>query len=427
MLGLAELESLYGADKVRPVAEKVAVVDVDPCLLAFDRLGGSVKFCKILTTLETANWKEIEKFLVQVSPGQSQQMPEGKMRLGLSVIGLPVNPKQLEASGLTLKKAIKKTGRNVRLVPNKAAELNTAQILHNQLTGPTGWDLVFIRDGQKTIIAQTVKVQDIESYAKRDRERPKRDARVGMLPPKLAQIIINLAVGELPEEKLENICDIPADEPIPRRLLNKTVLDPFCGTGVILQEALLMGYDIYGSDLEERMIDYSSQNLEWLKKLSDFDEQERLETGDATTHQWRSQIDFVASETYLGRPFTNAPSTEILSQTIADCNLIIKKFLRNIHGQLEPGTRLCLAVPAWHLSSRPDTSRHPEFISGSHSDSTRSRIKPGMTQWKFLPLIDQIDDLGYNRVSFEHAGNDQLIYYRSDQIVARQLLVITRK
>ncbi len=394
-LGLAELESLYGASKIRAVGDKVAVVDVEPCLLAFDRLGGSVKFCKILTTLETTNWKEIEKFLVQVSPAQSQQMPEGKMRLGLSAINMKIDVKQLETTGLTLKKAIRKTGRNVRLIPNKSAELNAAQILHNQLTGPTGWDLVFIRDGQKTIIAQTVKVQDIESYTKRDRGRPKRDAKVGMLPPKLAQTIINLAAGQLPEDKLQNICDIPAGEPIPRRLLGQTVLDPFCGTGVILQEALLMGYDVCGTDLEQRMIDYSKQNLDWLNVA-----EARLETADATSHQWPEPIDFVASETYLGRPFTSPPGPEILEQTISDCNLIIKKFLRNIHGQLQPGARLCLAVPAWQTT---------------------------LGQFKHLPLIDQISDLGYNRISFEHAGDDQLIYYRPDQIVARQLIVITRK
>jgi tRNA G10 N-methylase Trm11 len=399
-LGLAELESLYGGAKIRPIGEKVAVVDVDPCLLAFDRLGGSVKFCKILTTLETTDWKKIEKFLAEVGPGHSQTMPEGKMRLGFSVVGFEISLKHLEASGLALKKAIKKTGRNVRLVPNKAPELNTAQVVHNQLTGPTGWELVFIRDGtNKTIIAQTVKVQDIDAYTKRDRERPKRDTRVGMLPPKLAQIIINLAVGQLPEDKLESICDIPAGEPIPRKLLGQTVLDPFCGTGVVLQEALLMGYDVYGSDSEQRMVDYSAENLDWLKKLYDFDENEQLETGDATDHHWQS-LDFVASETYLGRPLTSLPDAEVLAQNASDCNLIIKKFLHNIHEQIKPGTRLCLAVPAWQ--TRRD-------------------------QFKSLPLIDQIEDLGYNRVSFEHLGNEDLIYYRPDQIVARQLLVITRK
>jgi tRNA (guanine10-N2)-dimethyltransferase len=289
----------------------------------------------------------------------------------------------------------------VRLVPNKEPELNSAQVLHNQLTGPTGWELVFIRSGEQTIVAQTVKVQDIEAYTRRDRQRPKRDAKVGMLPPKLAQILINLAAGQLPEDKLESICDIPAGQPIPRPILDQTVLDPFCGTGVILQEALLMGYGIYGSDLEPRMVDYSTQNLEWLNGLYALpDTDYRLEAADATGASWSQPFDFVAAETYLGRPFTTRPTPEILAQTISDCNLIIKKFLRNIHGQIKPDTRLCLAVPAWQTG-------------------------PG--RFKHLPLIDQIGDLGYNRVSFEHVRDEDLLYYRAGQITARQLIIITRK
>lgn len=400
-LGLAELESLYGADKLRLVGEQAVIVDVDPCLLAFDRLGGSTKFCKVLTELDTTNWKEIEKFLLQVAPGHSEKMPEGKMQLGLSVIGIEVSLKQLEATGLTIKKAVRRTGRSVRLVPNKAPELNAAQVIHNKLTGPTGWELVFIKNGKKTVIAQTVKVQDIESYTRRDRERPMRDAKVGMLPPKLAQILINLGADKLSEETLQNICDIPADQAIPRPMLEQTVLDPFCGTGVLLQEAALMGYHSYGSDLEPRMVQYSEENLNWLSrqyKLSPVCC--RVEQGDATDYQWKQPIDFIAAETYLGRPFTRQPDNEILAQTASETNLILKKFLQNIQPQLKPGTRLALAVPAWQI--RPN-------------------------QFKDLPLIDSLSDLGYNRVSFEHAGDDQLIYYRPDQIVARRLIVITRK
>lgn len=402
-LGIAELESIYGANKLQRVGKKAVIVDVDPCLLAFDRLGGSVKFCKLLAEIEATDWRGVEKFLLQVSPAQSQKMPEGKMLLGLSALGFDIEPAQLKATGLKLKKAIQKTGRSVRVIPNKSPELNTAQVLHNRLTTPNGWELYLVRDGAKTLVAQTVKVQDIEAYTLRDRGRPKRDARVGMLPPKLAQILINLATGKLPPEQLQNICEIPAGQPIPKNLLNKNLLDPFCGTGVVLQEALLMGYNAYGSDLDQRMVDYSTFNItNWLRDTYDFAADTDIRKADATTDGWNElpQIDFVASETYLGRPFTTRPGAEILNQTVSECNLIIKKFLKNIHGRIKPGVRLCLAVPAW-------------------------QFQPG--SFKYLPLIDQISDLGYNRVSFEQVRDEDLVYYREDQVVARQLLVITRK
>src|SRR6202012_2915276 len=136
------------------------------------------------------------------------------------------------------------------LIPNQSAALNSAQVLHNHLTGPTGFELVLIRQGNQTIFAQTTDEQDIESYTIRDRGRPRRDARVGMLPPKLAQIIINLAGRHLP---LDTTIDytLPYNQhPVQTRLL-----DPFGGTGVLLQEAMLLGYAVQGTDIEQRMID----------------------------------------------------------------------------------------------------------------------------------------------------------------------------
>jgi SAM-dependent methyltransferase len=400
-LGLAELESIYGKDKLERVNDKTVIVDVDPCLLAFNRLGGSIKFCKILSTLQTNEWNVVEKFLIDAVPKQSMSMPEGKMKLGLSLIGYKRSPKAIMASGLKLKKAIQATGRSVRLIPNKESELNSAQVIHNGLCSPTGWELVLINDSTKTIIAQTVMVQDIESYTKRDRFRPKRDAKVGMLPPKLAQIIINLAVGLLPEDKLESICDIPEDKPIPQPILNQTILDPFCGTGVVLQEALLMGYGVCGSDLEPRMVDYTKENLVWLNDVYGLDNREnKVEVLDATKAIWSEEFNFIASELFLGQPLSTVPQSEKLNDVVNEANLVVKDFLANLSSQIKSGSRLCIAVPAWQISQNT---------------------------FKHLPLIDQISDLGYNRLSFEHSGSDKLIYYRSDQIVARELLVLTRK
>lgn len=381
-LGLAELESLYGADNVSVVAPGAAGLALPSSEIDFNRLGGSTRLCKVLAELPGTDWKKVESYLLKTVPEHLQYLPEGKLKLGLSAIGIAVSPGKLIASGLTLKKVIRKAGRSVRLVPNQEAELSTAQVLHNGLTGDLGWELVAIATtGKTTLLCQTVTVQDIDSYTVRDRGRPRRDARVGMLPPKLAQIILNLAAGQ-------------------NSSVSATVLDPFCGTGVVLQEALLMGYTVYGTDLEKRMIEYSKENLEWFRSGQSIAGSSRLEVGDATDHQWQQPIDVVVAETYLGRPFTERPSAGMVAQTLNEVNLILKKFLKNLHGQLQPGTRLCLAVPAWQTA--PDRFEH-------------------------LPLIDQLDDLGYNRMSFEHVRSEQLLYYREDQTVARQLLVLTRK
>lgn len=405
-LGIAELESLYGGTAVTPV-DQAALLDYDPCVVDFERLGGAIKLCKVLTTLDTVNWRDMEAFLIKAAPDQAAKMPEGKMHLGLSVYGLNVPPKQLLATGLKLKKAIQSAStRSVRLVPNKTSELNTAQIIHHRLTGTNGWELVLVRDDTRTIIAQTVRVHDIDRYSERDFGRPKRDARIGMLPPKLAQLLINLATG--PDEfaaikdQLEvGTCLSETDEAKMRaERRHLTVLDPFCGTGVVLQEAVLMGYNASGSDLEPRMIDYSRQNLEWLGSRYSITPTYQLTPGDATIAQWPQPISLVASETYLGRPFTDTPPPEILAQTVSECNVILKKFLQNIYPQLTSGTRLCLAVPAWQTKPR---------------------------EFRHLSLVDQIAELGYNRVRFEHVRDADLLYYRPDQFVARELLVLTRK
>lgn len=381
-IGIAELESLLGAEHITPVAGFAVISDIAPEHIDFARIGSSIRMAKILAPLETVAWPAIAKHLAEKLAYHLDYLPlEGKLKLGLSVFGIPITPQHLFRSGLELKKVCKKAGRSVRLVPNTEPALSSAAVLHNQLTGELGWEALLVKDGNKTWLAQTVAVQDITAYAHRDQGRPKRDARVGMLPPKLAQTIVNLGTGMLS----------PADETV--------VLDPFCGTGVILQEALLMGYGAYGTDLEPRMIDYSQINLDWLT-IHGKETTPVLEVGDATTHKWEHPFSVVASETYLGRPLTAWPNSETLREIIGTCNVIIEKFLKNMAWQTKPGQRLCLAVPAWRGPN--DKLYH-------------------------LPLLDRIEEIGYNRVRFEHVRDETLVYFRPEQLVARELLVITRK
>ncbi len=381
-LGLAELESLCGAEAVQSFGDQCALVSSE-APVNFDRLGGSTKQASVLLEVPSTDWKRIEKELLALVRSSAFTLPSsGKFHLGLSAIGIRLTPAKLGALGLTLKKIVRsRHDSSVRLVPNNSLELSTAQVYHSHLADEHGAELLIATDGQKTVIARTIAVQDIDSYTLRDRGRPMRDARVGMLPPKLAQIIVNLASSQHASR-------------------SEVLLDPFCGTGVTLQEALLMGYSTYGTDLEPRMVTYSRENIDWLtgKYELSIDQSCTIEEGDATLYTWSQPIHVVAGETYLGLPFTKMPDHRTLEQNVSDVNTILRKFLANLRPQLTTGTRLCLAVPAWQ--TRPHAFRH-------------------------LPLVDSLEEIGYNRVEFERVSSQDLIYYRDDQIVARQLLVLT--
>ena len=246
------------------------------------------------------------------------------------------------------------------------------------------------QDG-RVIVAESVGAQNISALAARDQARPRTDAFVGMLPPKLARMMVNMA-GPLVQPS-------PATKhSAPRPVL----LDPFCGTGTVLQEALLLGYDVCGSDLNPKMVSYTSENLAWLQRRSAAATPGAVHSvtqADATTYQWADaqQFSAVVCETYLGQPFSAPPAPAKLSAVRTTCNHIISHFLTNLRPQLRSGTPLVIAVPAWRGSDG---------------------------QFTHLPLIAQLEQLGYQCRPFQHVRPADLCYYRENQVVARELLVM---
>ena len=336
-----------------------------------------------------------------------QGLPEGKITLGVSDYSMKATRKSASQEALKIKKILVRHGRSVRVVENKDAVLSTATSLHNGLGGanPRKVELIKLDDAWYRVVG----VQNIEAYARRDQARPARDAKVGMLPPKLAQILINLC-GPL--------------EP------GATVLDPFCGTGVVLQEALLMGYRAYGTDISERMVNYANQNLNWLRnieianiekhkgkifdfaaegakrcdKISDLSHRGAFEIcdfdisqGDATSLKWQQPIDAVACEGYLGKPFSQIPSEMALKEQKQECGAIVGGFLKNLAGQIKSGIPVVMAVPAW--------------------------LRPN-GKYERLSIIDEIEDMGYN---VNNKTREGLLYHREAQVVARDILILRKK
>lgn len=376
-IGMAELERIYGADATAWHGSHAATVNCDK--LNISNLGGSLKAGLVIAEAK-GDWQTVSRQIVQYYTDKWQQH-DGKITLGISVYDLTVNPREVQKTGIVLKQNLKKHGVSLRIIPNKEPALNTAASHHNKLgLSPNKVEILVVADRKNIIVAESVGAQNISAYAARDQERPKRDAFVGMLPPKLAQIMVNLATQGSSDQL--------------------TVLDPFCGTGVVLQEALIAGYNVYGSDLSDKMIDYSNINIDWIKQKYHLEASSRIHQGDAMTTKWQAPIDAIVCEGYLGQPFSAPPSPAKLREVRGNCNHIISSFLKNLAQQISTDTPVCLAVPAWRDAS--------------------GRLS-------HLDLTSQLDSLGYQRVDLQHIDQRDLVYFREDQVVARELLILRKK
>ncbi|MFZ2836128.1 MAG: methyltransferase domain-containing protein [Candidatus Saccharimonadales bacterium] len=376
-LGMAELERLYGEEATSWFSDVSAKIAIDDGF-SIEKLGGVQKAGQVVIELPSGDWRRVSMKIVQAYTHAWSGF-EGKITLGISAYGFDVSPREIQQTGIILKQKLKKANVSLRMIPNSDTALNTATSHHNKLglsNNKVELLVVRARNG-RVIIAESTGAQNITAYTKRDQERPKRDAFVGMLPPKLAQIMINLA------------------DPTP----HSRVLDPFCGTGVVLQEAALLGHSVYGTDLSEKMIRYSKENLDWLKETHRTTFEYDLHEGDAMDTSWQGPIDAVVGETYLGQPFSAPPSPAKLDQVRGNCNNIISAFLKNLGSQLPSGTSVSIAIPAW------------------------KRIDGGFVH---LPLINQLDQLGFTRHSFKNIKDQELLYFREDQVVARELLVLVK-
>ena len=115
--------------------------------------------------------------------------------------------------------------------------------------------------GNVRYIGRTCAYQDVDLYAARDIGK-ERDMEVGMLPPKLAQMMVNLSVedrGQRTEDRKEGFKNL-ASHLSP--LTSSGIYDPFCGLGTILIEAANMGYArLLASDLSPEMVRATEMNV----------------------------------------------------------------------------------------------------------------------------------------------------------------------
>lgn len=267
--------------------------------------------------------------------------------------------------------------------------LSTATIFNNKLTNPgKGMEFNFIYADKKVIVSRTLIVQDIESYSMRDYGKPGRDARIGMMPPKLAQAMINLA--QVKE--------------------GQTVFDPFCGTGTILQEALLNDYRAVGSDANGEQVTRCKKNLEWIsqKYVLTYPEYKVFQASftEAVKKLKSDSIDAIVTESTLGPVYKKVPTPGEIKSNYAVLKKLYIRFFQSAKNTLKNKGRIVVTLPAYQLKPK-------EYVFGE--------------------FIDSLEKLGYSVVcpldkQFESGDvritkRNTIIYSRPEQIVAREIII----
>lgn len=323
-----------------------------------------------------------------------------KFSLGISTLNIDGNY-DARKIGFEVKKLLRRKGVKAKFIlPKlKGGQLNAAQIIFNKLTAEPNKEITIIAGkGKEYLLAETKQIQDIQAYEERDTGRPVRDARVGMLPPKLAQIMLNL------------VPNFSVDPPV--------ILDPFCGLGTIVQEGYLMGYEMLGCDVSERMVEASSRNLasrvlsrRFLPARSPATSIFKHDVREAFPDDLVNKFDAVVTEPDLGEPLTTPLPQVELKQRMQESAELYLDFFRNIRLVLKDDAWIVFALPAF--ASKATYSCLP----GSFLDEVR---KLGYSLNQLLP-----DEL---KQYYEASGRGTVIYARPDALVGRELtLWHTRK
>lgn len=378
-LSIAEIQSALGSEIgiIRQSKDVLIIHETRNDLSVLQqRLAGVIKIGHIIGEQRAWNLDELVDLIVFHAADAPQTK---KIFFGLSVYPLASSKRSTEIEqsillmGKKIKHKLKESGQSVRFVSSRKPQLSSVIVSENHLLESVG-EYVLLVDDQTIWIGHTETVQDYKSWSKRDYGRPSRDPKSGMLPPKLARMMINLS-GVDPTQS--------------------TLFDPFCGSGTILMEASLLGFQrVIGSDISEKAIHATQKNLAWLKKKVDEKsaQPELFCANISDLHKKIKQpVDVIVTETFLGKPRTHLLRDSEIDSVTKPLIELYKKTLDSFSKLLKHDGKIVIAFPLFKLQN------------GS---------------FYALPLKQFFEKSGFSiKQTFS--------YHRPDQFVGREIIVLS--
>lgn len=322
----------------------------------FQRLGGFVRFGEVIDDLDS--------FLIPYFESK-------KVTYGISILGQSnLSIKDVQRLANEIKRGFRASKIGVRFILPKQRELNAAQLFNNKVL-ENGFELCIFQYNNENMYGKTLGIQDIYSFVKRDTQRPGVDYEMGVLPQKLARIMCNLTA-----------------------LREGIIWDPFCGSGTILMEAAVLGFDILGTDIDLMALDSLSKNIQWLSKENlitdtkynvfqlDINKVERKVLKDLK----RTSINAIVCEPFMGRPQMKLLTEFQAKELIADVTKLYNSFFNVINQITSKGFKIVLILPSYRTRKGWIDINISQFIDKKWEVLNRKYSK-GDLKWKRINSI----------------------------------------
>ena len=368
-LSIAEIYALFPTTPIEYVDKQILILNTqkrEDVLKKAAHMWGSIKVIELLPNYrwnpEELIWSFAEKH-------------EWKFRYGLSFFG---NDRDIKKLLMGTKKHLKEAWVSGRFINKDFKNLSSAQIIGENLVERQS-DYSIISAWKTEYLGKTIWIQDIEAYGKRDYGKT-RDMQVGMLPPKLSQMMIHMSEW-------------------------KKIYDPFCGLWTILIESILMwNSEVYGSDISEENIEKTKKNINFARR--EFDNNIKTAMTNVLDAKWISsspflkKSDVIVTEWYLWEVFhkhsINEAKIQIEKEKLLD---IYTKFFLWLQKSNFRGV-VVICFPFWEVRWK--------YI---YFDEIYDLVKKYA---KNLPMLPKHDE-------YKHTRSGSLLYKRPDQVVWREI------
>lgn len=364
-----------------------------------NRLGGTIKIGTLLEGEFPLDAASLEKTMLEQLSDRVANV--GNVTYGFSVYSL--SPTQAERHAATVSGKFRNVGMNVKktlraagcvarwVMAQTGASLSSVTVAKNKMLMDGAEFCVLVKEGSM-LIGKTSVVQPFEDFSQADYGRPERDPVQGMLPPKLARMMINLIH-------------------VSKEVKDITLLDPFCGSGTILTESIRMGFShVIGSDLNPEAVTSTLKNIDWIRAQGMAAAENitaKVFPSDARLlmhHLKPNEIDAIVTEPYLGTPMTGQESRGSLQRQLDELTKLYASALRAWKSFLAPDAPIVMAMPL--------------YIHGleKHGIDTKAFEAEGFRTESLLP------QMMFARMGTKETRNKGLLYGRNDQRVWREIV-----